>query len=209
MGNTKTIGLVGGVASGKSLVAKLLVERGAGLLDADRAGHAVLATDATVQRALRERWGDEVFNADGSVNRKAIARRVFPPGDIGTADRRFLEDLMHPHIRQRLKAELARFASEGRNVVVLDAALLFEAGWQRLCDMVVFVDSPRESRLQRAHSRGWTDADFAGREAAQWPIEQKRQAAEIVLANSGTQADLRQTVADFWDRHITPTRPVQ
>ena len=202
----KTIGLVGGIASGKSLVAKLLVERGAGLLDADRAGHAVLAENADVQRALRKRWGDEVFNADGTVNRKAIAHHVFAAADAGSADRRFLEDLTHPHIRNRLKSELAHFAAEGRKAVILDAALLFEAGWQTLCDLVIFVDSPRETRLKRARTRGWTDTDFAVREAAQWPIEDKRRAADIVLTNDGTEADLSQAVAEFWDRHISPAQ---
>ena len=85
MGIPKTIGLVGGIASGKSHVAKLLVERGAGLLDADRTGHAVLAETPAVQRALHERWGEEVFNDDGSVDRKAIAAKVFAPRWDGRA----------------------------------------------------------------------------------------------------------------------------
>jgi dephospho-CoA kinase len=200
----KTIGLVGGVASGKSLVAKLLVERGAGLLDADRAGHAVLAEDASVQRAIRERWGDEVFNEDGAVDRKAVARRVFAAGGAAEFDRRFLEDLLHPHIRRRLKSELAQFAAERREVVVLDAALLFEAGWQTLCDFVVFVDAPRETRLSRALDRGWSAAEFDRRETAQWPVDDKRRAADFILSNHGSEADLRQAVAKFWDRHIAP-----
>jgi dephospho-CoA kinase len=205
----KTIGLVGGVASGKSLMAKMLVERGAGLLDADRAGHEVLADTPAVQRAVHERWGDEVFKADGAVNRKAIARHVFAACGTAALDRRFLEDLLHPHIRRRLKRELDKFAAEGRKVVVLDAALLFEAGWQTLCDLVVYVDAPRETRLARAQARGWTDAEFAAREAAQWPIDDKRRAADVLLANDGSEADLRQVVADFWERHIEPAKAAE
>jgi dephospho-CoA kinase len=198
----KTIGLVGGIASGKSLVAKLLVERGAGLLDADRAGHAVLAESAEVGRAIRERWGKAVFNPDGTVSRRAIAERVFGNGSSAQPDRLFLEGLLHPQIRTRLKAELDRFAEEGRKVVVLDAALLFEADWETLCDLTVFVDSPREARLKRAQGRGWTEAEFTQREAAQWPIEDKRQAADVVLKNDGTEAELREAVGDFWERHV-------
>jgi dephospho-CoA kinase len=203
----KTIGLVGGVASGKSLVAKILVERGAGLLDADRAGHEVLADTPAVQQALHDRWGDEVFKADGTIDRKAIARHVFAVGDTAALDRRFLENLLHPHIRRRLKAALDKFAADDRPVVVLDAALLYEAGWQTLCDLVVFVDSSRETRLARARTRGWTDAEFAAREAVQWQIDDKRRAADILLANDGSEADLRQAVADFWERHIKPATP--
>ena len=112
---------------------------------------------------------------------------------------------MHPHIRRRLKAELDRFAADGGKVVVLDAALLFEAGWQILCDLVVFVDSSRETRLKRAQSRGWSEAEFTQREAAQWPVEDKRSAANVVLSNDGTEAELRHSVADFWNRHIADT----
>jgi dephospho-CoA kinase len=109
----KTIGLVGGVASGKSRVAQMLVELGAGLLDADRAGHAVLAEDAEVWHALRQRWGDEVFHADGSVDRAAVARRVFAQGNAAEGERRFLEDALHPRIGRRLKAQRDQFAAEG------------------------------------------------------------------------------------------------
>jgi dephospho-CoA kinase len=179
-----------------------MVERGAGLLDADRAGHAVLVENPAVQRALHERWGDAVFKDDGSVDRKAVARHVFATGGSSELDRRFLEDLLHPHIRRRLKADLARFADEGKKVVVLDAALLFEAGWQTLCDLVVFVDTPRETRLARARTRGWSEADFTQREAAQWPVEDKRRAADFMISNNGSVANLRQAVGEFWDQHI-------
>lgn len=200
----KTIGLVGGVASGKSLVAKMLIERGAGVLDADRAGHAVLAEDVAVQHALREHWGGAVFNSDGTVDRKAIARRVFAAGDVALAERRFLEKLVHPRIRDRLKMELARLASDRYQVVVLDAALLFEADWATLCDLVVFVESPHETRLKRALTRGWTEAEFTSREAAQWPVNDKRLAADIVIANNGTEAELRAAVSDFWRQNVAP-----
>jgi dephospho-CoA kinase len=198
----KTIGLVGGVASGKSRVAQLLVELGAGLVDADKAGHALLAEDAVAQEALLERWGNAVFKADGTVDRAAVAQRVFAAGNQGELDRQFLEDLLHPRIRRRLKAQIDQFAAEGRNVVVLDAALLFEAGWQPMCEIVLFVDAPRETRLERARQRGWSEAEFNRREAAQWPVEQKRRAADAMLVNDGSEAELRESVEDFWKRYV-------
>lgn len=198
----KTIGLVGGVASGKSLVAKLLVAHGAGLLDADRAGHAVLAEDTVVQELVRERWGGAVFTATGEIDRKAVAAKVFAEGPSARLDREFLEELTHPRIAQRLRNEAGKFRASGRPAVVLDAALLFEAGWDEMCDMVVFVDSPHETRLARARTRGWSDAEFGRRESAQWSVEDKRRLADYVLNNDGTESELRQAVADFWDRHI-------
>jgi dephospho-CoA kinase len=198
----KVIGLVGGVASGKSLVAKMLVELGAGLLDADRAGHAVLAEDAGVQRKLHERWGDAVFAPDGSVDRRSIAQRVFASGGTAELDRRFLEDLLHQRIRQRLLRAKDQFAAEGRPAVVLDAPVLLEAGWGPMCDILLMVDVPREIRLKRALSRGWTEDEFSRREAAQWPIDDKRREAHFMIANDGSEAELRQAVQEFWHAHV-------
>lgn len=199
----KTIGLVGGVASGKSLVGRMLVELGAGLLDADRTGHAVLADDAEVREAIRKRWGDSVLAANGSINRSAVAKRVFSETEAGEADRRFLERLLHPRIRRRVMRERDQFAAAGKPAVVLDAPLLLESGWDPLCELILFVDVPRQMRLERAQTRGWTEAEFARREAAQWPVENKRAAANVVIANDGSEGDLRAAVEDFWQRCIT------
>jgi dephospho-CoA kinase len=204
----KTIGLIGGVASGKSRVARMLAELGAGVLDADQTGHAVLAEDAEVRAEMRKRWGDAVFAADGSVDRVAVGKRVFALDSLGEANRRFLEGLLHPRIRRRLESERDQFVAEGRAAVVLDAPLLLEAGWGKaLCDTVLFVDAPPEVRLARARSRGWSEADFSRREAAQWPIEEKRRHADVVLQNAGSEADLRQSVMQFWNKLRLPASP--
>jgi dephospho-CoA kinase len=202
MDGTKTIGLVGGVASGKSRVAQMLVEFGAGLLDADRAGHVVLANDLDVRNALRHRWGDDVFAADRSVDRSAVARRVFGPGDPAAVEREFLEDLLHPRIRRRLEIERRGMLDAGLPAVVLDAPLLLEAGWGPMCDIVLMVDASRETRLARARQRGWSEAQFNEREAAQWPIVKKRCAADAVINNDGTEDELRRLVHVFWNKHV-------
>src|SRR4051794_22973741 len=98
----KIIGLVGGVASGKSLVARMLIELGAVHLDADRTGHAVLAEDADVRDALIHRWGDSILAPNGEINRSAVARKVFGTTPAAANERKFLEDLLHPRIRERL-----------------------------------------------------------------------------------------------------------
>jgi dephospho-CoA kinase len=183
----------------------MLVELGAGLLDADRTGHAVLAEDAEVQAAIRRRWGDAVFAADGSVNRAAVAERVFADGPAGLAEREFLEALVHPRIGRRLDDAKERYAAAGKPAVVLDAALLFEANWRPHCDLVVMVDARRDVRLQRAIRRGWSETDFDRREAAQWPVEGKRSRADVVLSNDGSEERLRQLVGEFWQKHIEAT----
>jgi dephospho-CoA kinase len=162
----------------------------------------VLAEEADVQAALRRRWGPAVFAADGSVDRAAVARRVFAPGSHGDDDRRFLEGLLHPRIRQRLEAAHKVLLARGGPAIVLDAAVMLEAGWNALCDVVVFVDAPRQIRQQRARQRGWSDEQFAAREAAQWPIEEKRRRADVVLINGGSNDELRLEVRAFWDDYV-------
>lgn len=198
----KTIGLVGGVASGKSLVARCFAELGAGVLDADRAGHDVLAEDAVVQEALVDRWGASILAGDGSIDRSAIAGHVFGSGTGADEERRFLESLLHERIRRRLEAERNKFAMESRPAVVLDAPLLLEAGWGPLCELLVMVDSSRDARLARAKQRGWDNKEFARRESAQWPVDEKRRAAHVLIANDGTQDELRDAVRDVWNRYV-------
>jgi dephospho-CoA kinase len=198
----KTIGLVGGIASGKSRVAQLLVDLGAGMLDADRTGHAVLAEDADVHAAIRRRWGDAVFDADGNVDRAAIAERVFGSSAEATVERQFLEGLLHPRIGRRLEAQQQEFAAAGRPAVVLDAPLLLEAGWKPMCDVVLMVDATRETRLARARARGWTEDEFDLREASQWSADEKRRHADVVINNEGSEQALRDAIMQFWRRYI-------
>jgi dephospho-CoA kinase len=200
----KTIGLVGGVASGKSRAGQMLIELGAGLLDADQAGHAVLAEDDQVRDAIRRWWGPAVFDADGSIDRRAVASRVFADGGRAAHDRQFLEELLHPRIRVRLERQRDQFRSEGRPAVVLDAPLLLEAGWGPMCDLILMLDAPREVRLERARRRGWSEAQFARREVAQWPVERKRSLANAVIDNGGSEDDLRDAIRSFWHEHVQP-----
>lgn len=198
-----TIGLTGGVASGKSLAAKYFAELGAVVFDADRAGHEVLL-DPQVRDELVERWGSKVLTSAGEVDRAAVARRVFGSSPTEVAERQFLEELLHPLIRERLEVELSRHSAQGKQVFVLDAALLLEAGWDWSCDEVIFVDAPRELRQSRAAARGWSAEQFADREAAQWPIEKKRALSDWVFANAGSPEELRARIHEFWETQVAP-----
>jgi dephospho-CoA kinase len=189
------IGVLGGVASGKSLVARLLGRLGAGLLDADEAGHLVLRLPR-IKDAIRRRWGEEVFDGDGHVDRARLARIVFADPPEGPRERKLLEQLTHPEIGRLLADQAEAMASAGTKVAVLDAPLLLESGWDRLCSTLVFVDAPREVRLTRALARGWSEEDFAAREDVQESLDRKRERADVVVDNSGspeqTQAQIEQ-----------------
>ena len=194
----KTIGLVGGVASGKSLAAKMLVDLGAVHLDADRTGHAVLAEDAEVRQALRRPLGRRHLRRRWQVDRRRRRpTRVRPERSRRRPTASFSKTCSTREFGQRLEPERDRCAAAGKPAVVLDAPLLLEAGWGPMCDVVLMIDSPRELRLQRANTRGWTEAEFDRREAAQWPPDEKRRHADVVIPNHGTADDLRHAIARF------------
>jgi dephospho-CoA kinase len=197
-----TLGLVGGIASGKSFVAECFRDLGAVVLDADRAGHAVLR-EPEILAALRDRWGDGVLDARGQISRREVAKIVFAAG--GQAELQFLESLAHPRIEALLREELERIKAlpQPPSCVVLDAALLFEAGWNKLCDKILFVDAPRDVRLERAVARGWSTEQFAAREAAQMPVQDKRQRSDIVIRNVRTLENTRDVVRLTW-RSLLP-----
>jgi dephospho-CoA kinase len=209
------IGLIGGIGSGKSEVASLLEGRGATVINADQVGHQLL-DDPAVSSEIVARFGERVIcdpardGASGSrISRRALAAIVFADAEA----RRALESILHPRMRDRFVAtiEVARHAGDRRpRAVVLDAAVLLEAGWNDLCDLVVFVDAPRAERLDRvARQRGWTLETLRSREEAQWPCDVKRRHADLVIHNDGDLDFLRREVEGLDDRlFLSPTRSV-
>jgi dephospho-CoA kinase len=197
------LGLVGGIASGKSVVANYLRDLGAIVLDADRAGHHVLREPEVID-AIRKRWGEKVINAQGQVIRREVAKIVFGAGNA--AEREFLEQLTHPRIERLLKAELEAIqrSPDPPPVVAIDAALLFEAGWDKLCDKILYVDAPRDVRLERAVARGWSAEQFAAREAAQMPLVEKGARSHIIIRNVRTLENIREVLRLTWRDRLNP-----
>ena len=179
------------------MVAEKLAQCGAKVLDADKIGHEVLQ-QPEIEAAVRERWGSEVFGADGRIDRRQLARFVFAPPPEGPRERAYLERLTHPEIVHKLEEQIRALADAGHKVIVLDAALLEEAGLDRLCEKLVFVDAPREARLQRALARGWRKEDFKAREGCQKSLDFKRHHADVVIDNSGSPEQTKAQVERLW-----------
>lgn len=189
------LGLLGGVASGKSAVARLFEELGGQVLDADQAGHQVLGRP-DVKAEIQERWGRGVFTPQGEVDRPALGRIVF--ADPAALKR--LEEITHPHIGVLLRERAKQLTARGAAAILLDAAVMLKAGWEKLCDALIFVDAPRELRLARAKRRGWSEQDFDRREAAQEPVEEKRRLCQYVIDNSGSLEMTREQVRQVWEQ---------
>ena len=192
------IGLVGGIASGKSFVGRLLENLGAQRIDADLLGHEVLILKEVRER-LVQIWGPNILNDQGEVDRAKIGRLVFGNSFNSVAQRKQLEAIVHPRIRSLAFERISAIRSwpEVPLAIVLDAPLLIEAGWEPMCDFILFIDSPREERIHRATARGWTESHFADREASQIPLDEKRSRATHFLDNS-QHATIAQQVNHFW-----------
>lgn len=193
----KTLGILGGIASGKSLVAKKLQDLGAVVLDADRTGHEVLRLPQ-VKEAARSRWGASIFGEDGEIERKALAAVVFARTDVGRGELEYLEKLTHPEIGRRLEGQLNLLRQQSVQLAVLDAPVMLKADWDRFCDQIWFIDAPHDVRLRRAQARGWTEGEFRDRELAQEPIELKRSLADLVLDNSGDIEYTNRQIERLW-----------
>jgi dephospho-CoA kinase len=200
------IGVAGGIASGKTLVTEQLARRGAAVVSADKLAHEVLKYEE-VKQVARERWGDAVFSADGEIDRAAVAKIVFAPAPEGQQHLKFLEQLTHPHIGHLARQRLELLSQEKKvPAIVLDVPLLFESGWNRLCDKIVYVDAPRDQRLSRALARGWSQEEFERREAAQQSLETKREQADFVIDNSATVQATEAQIEQLWSLLIDPPR---
>jgi dephospho-CoA kinase len=202
--NVPVIGLTGGIGSGKSAVAGWLAERrNVCVIDGDAIGHDVLRRPEIRQR-LREEFGNDVLAADDQVDRRRLAAHVFGSSPQQRDGRRRLERIVHPEIRRRISETISReSASDITEAVILDAAVLLEAGWNDVCTAVAFIDSPREARQQRVkQSRGWSDEDLRKREASQMDLEEKKSHADLIISNDSTLERAGRMLEEFVDRLI-------
>ncbi len=179
-GPKPVVGLIGAIGAGKSTAARCLAARGAQVIDADALGHEALRQPDIIAQ-LVAMWGERVRKPDGALDRKEIGRIVF----ADPAQRNALEAAVFPYIGERTHDAIASAqANPDVTFVVLDAAVLLEAGWGEMVDKMVYVNAPRAVRVARLATRsGWTESELAAREAAQLPAEQKKARADAILTN--------------------------
>jgi len=193
------IGLTGGIASGKTTVSARLAELGAAIIDADRIGHEIIAPGGPAYEPVLAAFGRELLAPDGSIDRKKLGAAVF--ADPERLKR--LNGISHPIMARRMAEEIAaqraRRPADLPPLIVLDAAILLEAGWDALCDAVWTVEAAPETALARLMARnGLTEEQARRRLAAQWSNAERARRSQRVIANSGTIDALRDAVTALW-----------
>ena len=178
------VGLSGGIACGKSTVLGFFREAGWQTVDSDAVVRELLATDASVQAHLRSRWGEAVF-ADGAVDRAAVAKRVFS----NEGDLKWLEELLHPLVRESWLASIAQ--APNANWLV-EIPLLFEKRLETRFDLTVCVVSPPDVAADRMVARAYTEEQIEQRRKQQMPLEEKMELADYLISNAGSLEFLKQ-----------------
>ena len=197
------IGLTGSVASGKSTVAGWMSEKGIAVHDADLAVHSLLATNGQAVPDIKAKFGSDMVAPDGSIDRKKLGSHVFAT----PADRKILESILHPLVRQHRDQFLKDQRALGRQIVVLDVPLLFETGGDTSCDYVIVVYAAEDTIRQRALSRpGMTEEKLAGILATQMPASEKCQRADFVL-NTDLDPDSTRQHLFAWLDPLTNAHP--
>ena len=185
------IGLTGGIGTGKSEVSRILKELGAEVIDADRVGHEAYSPHTAIWREVVDTFGDRVLGPAGEIDRKRLGAIVFSDPEAMDA----LNAIMHPRMADIIREQIGGLREQGANLVVLEAALLIEAGWQSLVDEVWVTHATGgqvEERLRRRN--GLTEEQIRSRVRAQMPFEERSRHAQVVVHNSGSLEELRDEV---------------
>jgi len=191
------IGLTGGIASGKSVVSKMLAERGALVIDADKVGHEAYQQGSGCYEAVVEAFGPDVVGADGEIDRRALGGKVFGEPAL----RKRLEGIVWPWMRETMDKRLAQIRVEGTPVVVLEAAVLIEADWTPITDEVwVVMVAPEIARARVMERNGLTAEQADARINAQLTNDERAKHAQVIIDNSGTLDELKQRVTAEWKK---------
>ncbi|MCD6175225.1 MAG: dephospho-CoA kinase [Planctomycetes bacterium] len=191
------IGILGGIGSGKSTVAGCFSELGCAVIDADVMAHAVL-DEPDVLEAMAGRWGDEMLDAAGLVDRGRIAERVFD----SQKELDFLNQLVHPRVLERagvmINACQVDLSVRG---IVLDMPLLLEVGWEKKCDFLVFVDCSEDKKWQRIAKNAKIDIEqLKKRENFQISLDKKKQKAHYAIDNNSNKSDIAEQIAQIFSK---------
>jgi dephospho-CoA kinase len=195
-----TIGVTGGIGSGKSAVTAVLRDFGAAIVDADQVGHQIYQPDAPAYGELVAAFGQRILAPDKTVDRRKLGPIVF--ADPAALKR--LNSIVHPKMLTRMKEMIGEMRAHGERLpIVIEAAILIEANWQSLFNQIWLVTAPRSSILSRLErDRGMKADQTEARIKSQLSDQERRQHASVVIENAGSLDDLRARVRLLWQAAI-------
>lgn len=192
---TRTLGVTGGIGSGKTTVCHLLESLGARVFYADDEGKRLMVDDPKARKEIIRAFGEESYHRDGSLNRKYLADQVF--NDDRKIER--INQIVHPRVFERFEEERIRAEADGVPLLVHEAALIFEAGGDKHLDAVAVVDAPKNVRIERVTQRdNVSREDVKARMGHQLPPEKLRERADFVIENDGDLKKLRSAVENVY-----------
>ncbi len=197
----RVIGLTGGIGTGKSLVAHMLGELGAEVIDADRIGHEAYTPHTPVWKEVVEAFGEEILQPSGEIDRKRLGSIVFSdPKELAR-----LNSIMHPRMAEMIHERVKELEGKGAETVVVEAAVLVEAGWDKLpwVDEVWVTRSDEEQVVERIKERNnLPDEEIRKRIGSQLPFQERSRNAQVVVDNSGAIDDLKEAVESIWESRV-------
>ena len=194
---TKVIGLTGGIGSGKSTVSQYLAELGAVIIDADKVGHEAFKPDTEAWHEVVATFGREILTTDGEIDRKKLGGIVFSQPEALSK----LNGIMHPRMREMMKARIEEYRQQGTDVVVIEAAVLIEGNWTPLVDAVWVTVTPESAVLQRLKKqRGLAEEQTLARIRSQLSQEERLKHADVVINNDGNLDEVKVKVKELWEK---------
>lgn len=182
--NGLTIGVTGGIGSGKSEVCRLFSALGVKIIFADSLAKEIMETNVSVRKKIERAFGKDVYIAEGTLNRQGLAEMIFSDARL----RKKIDSIVHPHVLQVLKRIIFQGNSlHQENLLVIEAALIFESGADKMMDYIIVVDADEEKRIDRVVRRdGTSREEVLRRSKVQMSPERKVRKADFVIQNNGT-----------------------
>ena len=197
----RVIGLTGGIGTGKTQVSKLLEDLGAEIIDADLLVHEAYRSHSEAWKAVVEAFGEDVLAPSGEVDRKRLGEIVFrDPQAL-----RRLNAITHPRIKRMVEERIGRLREDGRDVVVVEAALLLEANWRPMFSELWVTTASEDQVFRRLHGRNGLDEEaIRARIGSQMPQAERVKQADVVIDTSGSIAELTDRVRQLWEGRVSP-----
>ena len=193
------IGLTGGIGTGKSEAARHLVSLGAALIDADQVGHEAYRPHTEAWELVVEAFGEGILQPNGEIDRRSLGAIVFSdPEQLAR-----LNGIMHPLMARMVQEKIEVLRNDGKDVVVVEAALLFEAGWNSLVQEVWVTDASEEAVIRRLEQRnGMSEEEARKRLSSQMSRLERLERADHVIDNSGDLAKMRKEINGLWEIRV-------